>query len=618
MARENELSSTENLLNLIRKKNQDNQSGNQARLKKQGRKRFLSSLDLFRNRNLFPVKNKDILGVDISGHLMNLARVRRTSSGWKLVKARVFSIPSGLTFDNPDFPSFLKRCFSEFVGQDSQVSIWTMTSPAKAEIWSVKVPWVKKGLDNAVFWTAVKEKGFNKDEYLFDYQIMADVAEGHVKKKLACAYIVSRSELFRVKEVFSKSGYQLDGITTSSFAFRNMFAGKLLGTAQEPFAVMHIGHDSTRIDLFEQDRLLLSRLVKTGIESLTESLDLEKGQDQSWPGPEASLEVDHLKQPGKQDTSTKKAYEYLASMIKDPGTDALDKRSLIAPVLRRLVRQVERTLNHFVNVQGHKPVKKILIAGLPAGLPGVTDFFSQQLAIDTEQIDPFRFVSPLFSSTASLDRFERSSLSLATALAISDNNITPNFLFTADNRRDQVLSGRINMLAAVLGMAAVLAAGAYLWVGTQQLSAKKAELSVLSSQVEELDFLVNRDLVQSLSSELQVQKTELNDLINNYKGIAVMSELVSLIPDNIKLLSFRLDLDKALENQTRKLEGMVTLNGLVQGEPAMLDASLSGFLFKLKRSPLFDEVRIHASNNEYLSGHGQVLRFVINIGVGET
>jgi Tfp pilus assembly PilM family ATPase len=616
LAKEKEISSTSKLLDLIRKDDKEKAgppvSSNTGEKKKSP---FLSLLSKSFKKLSF--SRKDIVGVDFSDRFLNLVRLVDSPHGWKLINARSIPIPWDLKTGTLKFSSFLQRCLSDFTNKDSGISIWTHISSSKTEIWTVRAPAVKKNQGQAVYWTAKKEKPFSEKEYLFDYRIVDETIESGVKKIIANAFIVPHSEVKWAKEIFSRAGYHLEGITVSTFAFQNLLYHKIVDPGDKPFAILYMAHDFSRIDIHQGKVLMLSRVIKTGTDSMAESILYESGSLIEKSLSDMENDLKNGKSMIEENKNLQKGYELLNSLIKEKKAVTDDRDfSTIAPVFERLARQIDRTFDHFVNVQGHKPVEKVFLTGFPAAMSGLDVFFTDQLGIAAETIDPMLLSQSLYSSTLSLGRTERLSLAPAMALTLSDNSHTPNFLHTSKDRLEQNIAEKLNLAAAAGCMLLVLSAGIYLWHATSGVNQMLNEKAVLQKKIQAFEPGVTRSIVTEMSVEFQKEQQHLRQLSRKQAGIAIMNEFSAQIPENISILHLRVDMDRDA-NDFSPLKGVVVLEGIVKGDHGIQETALSSLLLRLRESPLFSQASIHRSSKEDFPAEGEVLRFVINLSLGK-
>ena len=617
VVKDKDISSTDKLLGLIRKKSSKIPPSPPASATEAGTRRHDAQLSSTEKSRLWPIRKKDILAVDLSGHALKMTRMSKVSGVWNLVKSRRIPITSAKDSNDPSFIAFLKRVLSDFAGRPSGVRVWSSVSTARTEIWHFKAPKVKKGLANAIFWSAKKEKSFDEKEFIFDYRITGEVIDAGLRKYQVCAYIVPRDEYRNMVELFNRAGYPLEGLTVTTFAFQNLFEEKIIPRTENPFAVLYIDQDATRIDIFESLALQFSRVIKTGTQSLVESIIIEMEENSGrtdLTGPDTLADISE--QHNQNSLSNEQAYNFLCSMIgEEAECPDTDKMELITPVLQRLSRQVERTLDHYVNVLENRTVDTVYLAGEPTGIKGFREFMSEQLGIKVERLDPLHPALPLNTSRVSLNTFERLELSLATALAMSDSAHTNNLLFTSKDMDEQRLASRISRFTAVACMFLVVSAGGYSWVENQNTDILSSQAASLEGRLNEFEPLLTQEIIREISLRLENRNELLKELVNKNLGLAVLGELADTAPANIHLLNVHFQ--PRQRGQDGSL-GMVTAEGFIRGSPDMFETSLSRYVYNLRGSLLFSDATVHRSFNEEMYGEGEVRRFVINIRLPET
>ena len=86
-------------------------------------------------------------------------------------------------------------------------------------------------------------------------------------------YTAPREEIDELKGLFSQIGLPLTGISITPFAIQNLFKTEWIPPAVEgTVASLFIGNDFSRIDIFSKGKLIMTRGIKAGINSMVESL----------------------------------------------------------------------------------------------------------------------------------------------------------------------------------------------------------------------------------------------------------------------------------------------------------------------------------------------------------
>ncbi len=149
MATRNDIDSTEKLLNLIRKG--PSQSVTEGHAPRRSASPLWTSL---RNRVL-PFRSRKVMGLEILRDSLHIALSEKTRSGWRLLHASSVDIPADMTVDTPEFKDFLQNQLQDLDPRKT-AEVWFALPASRGEIWSIRIPRVKKGMDNVLYWSARK------------------------------------------------------------------------------------------------------------------------------------------------------------------------------------------------------------------------------------------------------------------------------------------------------------------------------------------------------------------------------------------------------------------------------------------------------------------------------
>lgn len=505
---------------------------------------------------------------------------------------------------SPQFREFLKPILAGFCGHSKNIEIWCNISSANVETRQIRIPKVHpKQIPNSVYWTFQKISAFDDKENLFDFEILGDVEESDTPKIDVMAYTAPMSEIKDLKNLFSKAGFPLTGISIIPFAFQNLLKNARIKTVEQQVSSLYIGRDWSRIDIFSGGSLVLSRGIKAGVKTILEALRTEIEDNlftlsmAKSPTRDAAriraikkklkYELEQARQLffGSVDDTAPIAGNEKQRLLKE---DKLFK--MILPALERLVKQVERTLRHFSLQYENTRVAKIFISSGANPHRRIIEYIGKELGIPIETLDPFAGNSNFNTlvpapETAS----ERSSYIPAMGLALSKNALTPNFLYTYKDKLKATNSQRINraVFAGFLVLMA-LCVGVSFW---QDRYIKKKEFKIvqLRRQLEEIAVRVDKNLILQLVAETQSNLRRIRNIAEKYLSVAVISEITDLTPVNVRLFSISTTLGSQPGEKKAKENGTLILNGIVQGNRLTMESTLAGFLMELKNSPLFDQ-----------------------------
>ncbi len=564
------------------------------------------------------------MGVDIGYDDLKLAKIRQFSNKKReIVDLRVVPFNPGLTREDPIFPGFLKEALSRFCGSSKKIKIWSSISSARVEQRYLQIPKVpRKQIANAVYWTFKKETPFDEKEMVFDFDILGDITKDGLQKIEVIAFIAPQIEVEKLQSIFSKSGFPLTGVSIIPFAFQNLLRTHLVESDVNNICSLYIGRDWSRIDIFSNQNLVLSRGIKAGInsmlEAIREEIETTLGKD-ALGAPETEegdLETTEEEAAAYESDLTRKLFNGIedssflsAEEIADLGLQPDEIFQMIQPAMDRLVRQVERTLGHFTLNFESRVVEKIFISGGITTHGRIVDYIGQQLGISRSIIDPFPELPAASAKVLIPDTgAQRSSLAPATGLALSNNILTPNFICTFKDKEQLESIQRINSAVFRVFLALlVVCFSIYYWM-EGDVAKKNARVAQLQQQLEQFSPRVNQNLMIQTAAKIKLKKREFKTYTQKYQSLAVFSEISSLTPSNIRIISINAVFGKPLVKKPEKVRKTVLLDGIILGNKLTFEADLAGYIVKLKGSPLFDQLTVQKRDIEYYKNK-PILRF---------
>ncbi|MDA8085209.1 MAG: pilus assembly protein PilM [Nitrospiraceae bacterium] len=542
-----------------------------------------------------------MVGIDIGHKSVNLAKVARSHNKWELLDYKSIPIPAGLGKNSSGFGDFLKSEVAPFCDHAGKTGIWAIISSAQAHVQLVRIPKVpEKHFEAAVQWSLKKEIAFDEKDYSFGYEIRGETVEGGNKKDEVICYFAPVEEIEESKYLFSKIGVRLSGLSIVPLAVQNIFMSNAATSREKQTACLFIGDNYSRIDLYAGGKLIMTRDIKTGINSMSEMLAEDYG---SRAGNGAALS-------GEEALETIFAFAQGGSgPISLPGGLAVSRENVedvIVPVMERLAGQVERTFKHFSQVQGYGKIEKIYISSLMPVCREMTGHFSEQLGVECVVFDPLK------ETLQTIPPAERLALVPAFGIALSDDARTPNFITSYKERKKSAYIARANRMilaALAVSLLACAAATGFEWQGAAR---EKAELAGLERQVKiQNSPPVSRREVLDMALAARQRTMEHAGLGRKYRGIALIGEISSLTPKSVSLRSFKADFPEQTRGRKPHPGGGragsdAVISGLVSGNEETLEATLAAYAMKLKSSPLISGVSVRADK----AGHARRTAFL--------
>ena len=612
MATRNDIDSTEKLLTLLRKGAPQSVTAGQA--SRHAAPAFWTKL---RDR-LLPFRSRRIIGLEIFRDSLHLVLSEQTRAGWRLLHASSVALPAGMSIETPEFHSFLLNQLQD-IDPRKTAEIWFALPPSRGEIWSIRVPRVKKDLGSVVYWSARKEKNFDPQQYIFNFRPGREVDEGGVRKLQAEICLASAEDIRKYQQLITGTGYRLRGITLPAFSLDNLFQHSRDAYLDKSYAILNIGEDSSSIKFYSGGTVLFSRVIRIGQDSFLDSVSLEHSrQDQEGPDISQLQDSSWEAHPEENRGNREKALQILRQMQHDTRESTGDGAhsssrmpDLIHPAMERLSRQLERTIDQLVKVMGHPAPEELFICGKIAFLQGVADFFSESLDIPAQILDvPFSPYIQAESTISQMDPDERLPLVSAVGLSMPWSG-TVNFLHTAmDKEREAAAMRNTNLVAAGCAMAFVVVVGYWAWMGHQLEQAREETLS-LQDQLREYSPRLTREMLQGLVEEHREFKDTVKSRAERLQAVALIGEIGRITPEDFRLLEMILELDSQAGEEERRQSLIV--EGFIPGDDNTFETRMTSYLVDLRNSPLFRNARIQSSSRGTLEEEGEIFRFVLNI-----
>ncbi len=641
MARMNDITSTEKLLDLIRKKKPEPPPAvpaDHAPFPPPPKK----------IRTAFPRKvgimKAVTVGVDISHDALRLVKtVRIADNRRQMLEYYTLPLHPWNRRGTPAFPNLLKNELSRFCGSHQRIDTWAVMSAANASVRHIRIPKVAKSeIENVVFWSVKKEAPFNEKETLLDFEVLEEVVEQDVPKWLVMACTAPRREVEELKNLFLNAGFPLAGISIVPFAVQNLFRAEWMPTPAGTVASLFIGNDFSRIDIYSKGNLAMTRGIKAGINSMVESVldalleqnrrtEEETGEKQAVVSPEQARKVLFSLSPDGEPLTGQDAGYHLTQE---------DKHRIILPVMQRLVRQIDRTFEYYEANVNPSRVGKIFVSSAMSIYPPLTAYMGEQLGIESELLNPFDPALPGISAQFRGESLsERVTLAPALGMALSDRNRTPNLLFTYKDRERLAVRKRAGLASfAAFALLAAAAAGFFLYE-LGMISVKKAEISRLQRELAQYQPRISRNDVMQIAAQAGQRRYSPGAYSERYRSMAVIGELSALTPNDIRLLTLKADLAPARTDKTGSTPeetvqrerkdavkaapgeppqagkaGSVVVEGIVLGSRQSLDASLAGYITRLQASPLFRQITVQKNSVERARKR-DVLHFTISLKI---
>jgi type IV pilus assembly protein PilM len=623
LAKPDEISSTEKLLGLIRDKSGKAPGRVESNPSSGGNARHAKNTAA---SGRLPRAKTVTVGVDIGEKDIKLVVVGPGPNRQpRLLKWAELPMDQGIVKDNARLSKFLKSAISGLRLGKGKVNVWGCISSANVETRALKIPRVaQKQVSNAVLWSFRKEASFNEKTDIFDYKVLGEMLDENIPRLQVMASTAPKHDVEGVRQLFSRCGYPLAGISIVPFALQNLFRAGWLKTNGEDVCALFIGTDWSRIAIFSEGNLVLSRDIKAGMKSMVDaisegieviqeerSMQIIDMRDQIWddsPEENHRLDADQAGQLLDEFTAAEsEKRNETAPLTQD------ELFGMIQPAIDRIIRQVEMTFEHYYQHFSKRRVRQLYISGQISRHDQVCGYITEQLGLDVSAMDPFGSLTSAETgvSVPEADPF-RGDFAPAAGLALSHNRHTPNFLYTyKDKARKRNIRRFDSVVLIGFALIMLIAGGAYQWLGHQG-RVKNIGIQRLQKKLDQYSPRLDQHLVVKLAGQMTTQMRHLATVRDRYLGLSAINEVARITPEKVRLVNLTADFGPAVDGKKKGKHRHLVVDGVVTGDRLSFDAALADYIRELGNSTMFAGPTLEKRSMETLDD-ADVLRFAVRV-----
>jgi Tfp pilus assembly PilM family ATPase len=601
---DDEITSTEQLLTLIRNNDVKNDVNAEA-----------SATDLPPKAS--PDSNSIIVGLNIRESDITLVKIGAAAKGsWKLIDCQVNQYPPVDTDSEPINPQSISNYIKDFVGDSKQIRLWAFVSSEKADVKHILIPQVQeKQLANTIFWTAKNEMNFDDELTYMNYELIGDVTQKGIGKTAVMVYTIPKQQITLLKDLFFKAGYPLAGISIPEFSTQNLLQGDLLSGSGDTIATLSIGQAYSKISIYRRGYLILTRKIKACFNSMSESLSEKlKASYTNSTQTEHMFSLDYARNILLKNISQSCQPELVDS------ENCIDQNQIfkfIFPAVERLLRQIERTFQHFNTLYSEDVINHLYIEGPVSRFNSITQFISTELDINVSSLDVIGPGVPQFVEyKAKNPTVVGEHFTPAVGLVMSDyQESAPNFLFDYRDKERMKLNERINKGIRIGLTIAMILCFCLLLFQIFDSRQKKYEIKSLKEKLTAYGPRVDQNLILQEAARMKNLYKSQKKIAEKYLGLATITELIEQNPDYIQLNRIRISIGPLIHKRRTNTEKRVIIEGMVfkqypnQLGRDIFETSLANYILSLEKSPIFVKPFVREKAFEHLDRYGEVLIF---------
>ena len=127
----------------------------------------------------------------------------------------------------------------------------------------------------------------------------------------------------------------------------------------------------------------------------------------------------------------------------------------------------------------------------------------------------------------------------AFGLALSDNAYTPNLMFRFKDKEREANITRANRVIFAVFLVALFVCSGFLLFEIQKARERETTIAQLEQQLSQYKPRVDQNLISGMLSSSSRQHQLSRTYVDRYLGMAVISELSSMTPANIRLIDLK-------------------------------------------------------------------------------
>jgi len=486
---------------------------------------------------------RNSIGLDIGASTIKIVELKKVGKKVQLIKAGMVEAPR----DSSGQKDILSKLLRDFRARRKAVSI--AVPGQSAYIRYIDLPPINASrIKQMMEYEAKQQIPVPLEEVLWGYQCLP----ARDPSKTSIVLVAARSEaigrLLSDVERFGIEPYVVDYSPLASYnALKH--SGSI---SSETSILIDLGAESTNLSIETGNSLCWTRSIPIGGMSLTQSIEKSLGV--------TSEEAERL----KKDKGGA------------PGSASRDRvAEAMAPSLRRLAGEVQRSLVFFQAELGGGAVNKVILSGGGANIKGISQFFKEELGVDVETASPLK---ALYSPVQIISSDQEAFFHVAIGLALRPLLKCPleiNLLPTSILKKKEFRAKKASLVTSLILI--LLTAAIFREFFAQDYRIIKSHIEVVDAGLAEY---------RRYEPEMKMatkEKEDMREQVEKLKRLAqekvllpnLLLELTLMLPEEIHLRSFSLQ------------EKIINIEGVAPRLPLIAD-----FRKRIEASPLFGATTI--------------------------
>ncbi len=349
---------------------------------------------------------KAVVGLDIGSSMVKVVQMKKAGKGIELVRFAMEPIYAGRDrkaagVDMKEQKIAATRRALERAGINAKFCV-SSVSGESIIVRYIQLPDMPEAeLKNALRWEAEEYIPFRIDEVNLDSAILGKSEES--SGKVDVLLVSAKKDLVNEHlDIIRQVGLTPTIVDVDSFAFMNCFELNHSPNKSEVVALVNIGAEVTNINIYMNGTSRFSRDISIAGDTITSAIAAKLGVD--FPRAEA-LKISEgaprvEPEPGKAGVEESGLIATIRGTVEkitgeelgDDTTDAIAQK-VIRNNLQNLLSEISRSIQFFENQATGRTVQKVVLGGGTSKMKNLVPFFSKELGLPVENIDPLRRIT---------------------------------------------------------------------------------------------------------------------------------------------------------------------------------------------------------------------------------
>lgn len=316
----------------------------------------------------------EFFGLDIGSNLLKAVELEAVKDDYKLVTYGSSPTPSGAVLSESEIDQQeLTKSIIRLVKEHKIKSRRVVTAFPESLIFTrvIEIPWLRdKELANAIQWEAEQYIPMPLSEVKFSWMKLDKPTEkkGKEGEKMKILLVAAPNSLVqRYLHIVRQAGLEPVAFETETVAIVRSLTRGVYGSGPTTL-LMSIGASTTDLTIVDQGVIQFTRSIGTGGVALTRVISQELGFDMN------------------QAEEYKRAYGLIETQLEGR------IMKVIKPVFDVIVSEVERSILSFQTHNPSQVVKRVVLTGGSAQLPGMVVYLAQSLGVEVQIGNPWEKV----------------------------------------------------------------------------------------------------------------------------------------------------------------------------------------------------------------------------------